>query len=143
MGTGAPRWEHFPHGADVGIRGLGRTAEEAFAQAALALTAVVADPTRVRPRQTREVECRATSLDDLLFDFLDALVFSMSAEGMLFSAAEVHIEGSHLRARLLGEPVDPARHEPVVEVKGPTFTELRVTHEPEHDTWCAQCVVDV
>ena len=41
---GAGRWEHFPHEADIGIRGIGSTREEAFEQAALALTAVTADP---------------------------------------------------------------------------------------------------
>ncbi|HKJ23114.1 MAG TPA: archease, partial [Gammaproteobacteria bacterium] len=39
-----PGWEHFPHDADVGIRGTGDTPEEAFAQAAVAMTAVVTDP---------------------------------------------------------------------------------------------------
>ena len=33
-------WEHFPHRADMGVRGWGRTPEEAFGSAALALTAV-------------------------------------------------------------------------------------------------------
>ena len=35
------KWEHFPHDADVGLRGWGATAAEAFEQAAYALTAVV------------------------------------------------------------------------------------------------------
>jgi len=35
------RWEHFPHDADVGIRGFGPTAAAAFEQAACALTAAV------------------------------------------------------------------------------------------------------
>ena len=37
------RWEHFPHDADVGIRGRGPTLAEAFEQAALALTGIVTD----------------------------------------------------------------------------------------------------
>lgn len=36
-------WEHFSHGSDNGVRGIGSSAEEAFEQAAIALTAVVAD----------------------------------------------------------------------------------------------------
>ena len=40
-------WEHFAHGADVGVRGVGATLNEAFEQAALALTAVVADPAHI------------------------------------------------------------------------------------------------
>lgn len=35
------RWEHFPHGADIGVRGFGPTMAAAFEQAALAMTAVV------------------------------------------------------------------------------------------------------
>ena len=50
-GMGA-RWEHFAHGADVGVRGRGASKAEAFAQAALAMTAVVADPAGVEPRES-------------------------------------------------------------------------------------------
>jgi protein archease len=34
-------WEHFPHDADVGVRGPDATTAEAFEQAAHALTAVI------------------------------------------------------------------------------------------------------
>ena len=37
-------WEHFPHEADIGVRGRGTSPDIAFAQAALGLTAVVTDP---------------------------------------------------------------------------------------------------
>jgi SHS2 domain-containing protein len=37
--------------------------------------------------------------------------------------------------------VDPVRHEPAVEVKGATYTALRVQQTDGH--WLAQCVVDV
>ncbi len=33
------QWEHFPHHADVGVRGVGPTREAAFEEAARALTA--------------------------------------------------------------------------------------------------------
>ena len=42
-------WEHFPHQADMGIRGRGASREEAFEQAAVALTAVITDPEGVEP----------------------------------------------------------------------------------------------
>jgi tRNA nucleotidyltransferase (CCA-adding enzyme) len=35
------RWEHFEHGADIGVRGLGTSKAGAFEQAALALMAVI------------------------------------------------------------------------------------------------------
>ena len=42
-------WEHFSHQADMGIRGHGASKEEAFEQAALALTAVITDLDKVEP----------------------------------------------------------------------------------------------
>ncbi|HMB29935.1 MAG TPA: archease, partial [Blastocatellia bacterium] len=37
-------WDHFSHEADMGVLGVGATKEEAFEQAAVALTAVITDP---------------------------------------------------------------------------------------------------
>ncbi|HET20312.1 MAG TPA: archease, partial [Chromatiales bacterium] len=60
---------------------------------------------------------------------------------MLFGRFEVRIETGRLRATAWGEPVDQARHQPAVEVKGATLTQLAVRQEG--DLWVAQCVVDV
>ena len=56
--SGKPWWEHFPHAADVGVRGFGKTAAAAFEQAALALTAVVTTA-GIRPSVSVEVKCEA------------------------------------------------------------------------------------
>ncbi len=135
-------WEHFPHDADIGVRGLGVTKAEAFEQAALALTAVITDLHTVKSKELVEVSCHAPD-DELLFaDWLNALIYEMATRQMLFQRFEVHIEGSQLQARAWGETVDVARHQPAVEVKGATYTSLEVRQEPD-GTWCAQCVVDV
>ncbi|MCS6780106.1 MAG: archease [Geminicoccaceae bacterium] len=136
------RFEHFVHGADIGIRGIGPTLEEAFAQAARALTAVMVDPATLQPRQTVEVACSAPDRETLLVDFLNALLFETATRHMLFGRFDVRIEGDRLEARASGEPIDAARHEPAVEVKGATMTELAVRPLPEGG-WLAQCVVDV
>jgi SHS2 domain-containing protein len=135
-------WEHFPHGADVGIRGVGRTMAEAFAQAAVALTAAVCDVTSVRPVKVEEIVCRAPSPELLLVDWLNAIVYAMATEHVLFSEFDVRINGTELHAFLKGEPVDRARHQPAVEVEGATHTSLRVEQESEA-RWIAQCVIDV
>ena len=136
------RWEHFAHGADIGIRGLGHTLPEAFAGAALALTAVVTDPALVNPRQQVDVRCEAPEPELLLVDWLNALVYEMSTRSMLFSRFEIECDGRRLSARAWGEPIDVERHEPAVEVKGATMTALDVHGDPERG-WIAQCVADV
>lgn len=136
------RWEHFEHGADVGVRGVGATKARAFEQAALALTAVVTDPGRVTPRDSVPIRCDAPDDELLLVDWLNAVVFEMAVRRMLFARFEVELHKGWLQAHAIGEPVSVARHEPAVEVKGATCTLLRVAPTAEGG-WLAQTVVDV
>ncbi|MBT9569000.1 MAG: multifunctional CCA addition/repair protein, partial [Thiobacillus sp.] len=76
--TGA-RWEHFPHQADMGVRGIGPTLAAAFEQAALAMTAVVTDPDRVAADEALEIRCEAPDYELLLVDWLNALILEMAA----------------------------------------------------------------
>ncbi|HXG49728.1 MAG TPA: archease [Methylomirabilota bacterium] len=135
-------WEHFHHEADIGVRGVGPTKEAAFAQAALALTAILTDPALVKPEETVPVACDAPDDELLLADWLNAVIYEMAHRKMLFSRFEVKISGHRLRATLRGEKVDVAKHQPAVEIKGATYTELRV-RPTEDGGWVAQCVVDV
>ncbi|MCX7008796.1 MAG: archease [Kiritimatiellaeota bacterium] len=137
-----PRWEHFEHKADVGIRGYGATPAEAFAQCACALTAVITDPALVAPRMSVALACAAPELDALLLNFLDALLLEMDLKKMLFSRFEVQLVGDKLTATAWGEAIEPARHQPAVEVKAATYHALAVRQLAD-DFWLAQCVVDV
>jgi tRNA nucleotidyltransferase (CCA-adding enzyme) len=137
-----PRWEHFAHEADIGIRGVGHTREEAFEQAARALTAVVASVDRVEPQSPVAVVCTAPSDDFLLLEWLNALVYEMATRRTLFSRFTVRIDGLKLVAEAWGETVDVDRHQPAVEVKGATLTGLHVARRAD-GTWVAECVVDV
>src|SRR5262245_55827083 len=135
-------WEHFPHDADIGVRGIGASKEEAFEQAALALTAVITDPHTVVPAEDVDVTCEGPDDEFLLVDWLNALVYEMATRKMLFSRFEVHIGDGQLQGSAWGEEVDVVKHQPAVEVKGATYTDLLVTHASD-GAWLAQCVVDV
>src|SRR5512139_2351487 len=119
-------WEHFPHEADIGVRGIGRTKEAAFEQAGLALTAVITDPTGVSPAHAVPIVCEAPDDELLLVDWLNALVYEMALRKMLFSRFAVRFNDHSLHATAWGEPVEVVRHQPAVEVKGATYTALSV-----------------
>jgi SHS2 domain-containing protein len=138
----AARWEHYEHGADIGVRGIAATRPAAFEQAAVALTAVVADPAGVEARERVAIECAAADDELLLADWLNAIVYEMATRRMLFGRYAVQLEGGRLRGEAWGERADPARHRPAVEVKGATYTTLRVARNAEGE-WIAQTVVDV
>jgi tRNA nucleotidyltransferase (CCA-adding enzyme) len=135
-------WEHFSHGADIGVRGRGNTLEEAFEQAALAMTGVITDPVGVATTEAVAIAAEAPDRELLLVDWLNSLVYEMATRKVLFGRFSVAIRGDRLQASAWGERVDVARHQPAVEVKGATYTELAVRHDRD-GRWFAQCVVDV
>lgn len=139
--TAMTRWEHYEHGADIGVRGFGATKAQAFEQAALALTAVAVDPAAVAPRERATFRCEAPDDELLLAEWLNAVIYEMSVRRMLFSRFALQLDGGGLSGEAWGEPVDAARHRPAVEVKGATYTTLRVA--PHEGGWVAQTVVDV
>jgi SHS2 domain-containing protein len=135
-------WEHFAHQADIGIRGIGPTIEEAFAQAGLALMAVIGSPDKVNPRMQTAINCQADDAERLFLDWINALIFEVSVRHGFFCRFEVAIRDGTLTATAFGEPIDPERHETAVEPKAATYLMLDVRQRPDGN-WIAQCVVDV
>ncbi len=136
------RWEHYPHPADVGVRGIGATKSDAFEQVSLALTAVVANPETIEALEPLEVTCEAENDEMLLVEWLNRLVYEMSTRRMLFSRFDIYVGDKLLKARIWGEAIDPEKHQPAVEVKAVTYHDLAVKQSPGGE-WLAQCVLDV
>jgi SHS2 domain-containing protein len=141
-GETVPNWEHYPHGADIGVRGFGRSVEEAFEQAAIALTAVVADVSSIRQSKQIEIHCEAPDLELLLVSWLNTIIYEMALQNMLFGRYRVVLSGLSLTGTLAGETIDPERHQLAVEAKGATVTDLKVERDSK-GRWLAQCIVDV
>jgi SHS2 domain-containing protein len=134
-------WEHFRHEADIGVRGIGPTIEIAFTMGALALTSIVAELDTIKPSHDIFIQCAAPDLEMLFADWLNAIIYEMETRRMLFSQFDVKIHNLKLEAIIKGEEINRSQHLPVVDVKGATYTELKVYKNK--NAWIAQCVVDV
>ena len=115
---GKAHWEHYAHGADIGIRGVGATMQEAFEEAAVALAGVITDPSCVELREEVIIQCQAPDPEVLFVDWLNALVYEMAVRRLILARFRVSIEGDRLHGSAWGEEADVLRHEPAVEVKG-------------------------
>jgi tRNA nucleotidyltransferase (CCA-adding enzyme) len=135
-------WELFEHDADMGLRAVAKTREALFETMGKALTAVVTDPASVHAVEAISISCEAPDDALLLVDWLNALIFEMATRGMVFGRWHVELSGQKLESRVEGEVVDRLRHQPVVEVKGATYTALSVERGSD-GSWRCQCVVDV
>ena len=135
------QYETFEHEADIGIRGYGDTPEEAFANAAKAMYSVMVELDRVEQKQFRGVNVSADDREQLLVEWLNALLAVSDIERLVFSRFEVRIEGNRLAGTAWGEQLDRARHQANVEVKGATYHLLSVREQDGR--YVVQCVVDV
>jgi SHS2 domain-containing protein len=142
MGTTDGQAVLFPHGADIGVRGVGNTRAIAFAQAAAALATAVVDPGIVAATDVIRIVCAAPDDRLLLYDWLNAVIYEMAVRQMVFARFEVSVEGHRLEGRAWGEAIDPGRHAPAVEPKGATMTGLKV-EQARDGSWIAECIVDV
>jgi len=138
---GQKSYETFEHEADIGIRGFGSTLDEAFANAASALYSVMVDVAKVEQQEFRGVNVTANDQEQLLVEWLNALLAVSDIERMVFSKFEVLIEGTRLAGTAWGEHLDRERHHAHVEVKGATYHMLCVRED--EGRFVAQCVVDV
>lgn len=135
-------WEHYSHDADIGVRGTGPDLASAFAQAALALTAIVTDPDKIETSTSKSFSLESPN-DELLFvDWLNEIIYLMSTCNMLFSRFDLEISDHHLKAIISGEPINRQKHQPTVEPKGATYTTLKI-ERLNNGQWMAQTVIDV
>jgi SHS2 domain-containing protein len=132
--------------SDLTFEAHGATASELFAAAAEALLAVTVErPESVHEVVTRDVELEDERLDWLLRRFLSELVYLRDAEGLLLRPRVVQVDGERelrLRAELVGESFDRARHVPANEVKAVTAYGMFARRDPD-GVWRARVTLDV
>jgi SHS2 domain-containing protein len=143
MTTDGPHgFEILEHTADIGFRARGATAVELFQHAADAFLSIACNRTEARERETMEVVVDGDDLPSLLVNFLEEILYLFDAGR--FATVRVSVDevtGRLLRARLHGEPRDPARHPWRLIVKAITYHGLEVG---EHGgRWEARVFMDV
>ena len=135
-------YETFDHTADLGLRIRAPDLDALFAEAGQALfSVIVEDLTSVEPKQRLEFRLEGDERDFLLFDWLKELLYRFDSEHWLGSRFEVHVSQNGLEASAWGEPLDPARHRLLHEVKAITYHGLKV--EQTRDGWLAEVIVDI
>lgn len=136
------RFKTIEHTADIGIEVEADTLGELFEGTAMAMLSLIVDPATVRDDVERELSLEAGDLEELLFIWLNELLFIMYADGLLFSKFEVKdVVDSRLVAAASGEKLDPERHRLDEEIKAATYHEMMV--ERLDEGWKARVIFDV
>ncbi|MBI4387748.1 MAG: archease [Candidatus Omnitrophica bacterium] len=111
----------FDHTADIGLEIWGDTFEAIYEESAKGLFSLMAKLSQVEPHETRTIELKEESGEELLMVWLKELLFIFDTEHLLLSQFQVvDITFNHLTAKVSGEKLDSAKHQLGREVKAVT-----------------------
>lgn len=130
----AGKFEFLEHTADVYIRAHGKTMEEAYENAALAMFETMTDTDKITQTQQETVEIEAEDQYALLYNWLEALLVKFETENMLYSKFQITnwketAETFKFKANVWGEKFDPQKHPQKVGVKAVTYHRMVVIRE--------------
>jgi len=135
------KYEFLPHTADVKFRAYGKSMEEAFSNAALALTEVITDYTKVEPKVKRVIEIESEDEKSLLYDFLEQFLILLDSENFLLnSVKEIEIKDNKLKAIVLGD-TDLDKYKTETHIKAVTYQEMEI--RKEKGRYMLQVILDI
>jgi SHS2 domain-containing protein len=127
------RYKFLEHTADAKFQAYGKTLEEAFANAALALTDVVIEQIDVHPNEARKIEVISESKESLLYDFLEKILLLMETSRFAIAdipELEIKTKGKEfqLNVMLLGD-VGLEKYDYKRDVKAITYNDMFIKEE--------------
>jgi len=132
------KFRFFKHTADVKFRAYGKTLEEAFENAGLAMFNAMYKG-KVEKKTKRRIQVEGKDKESLLYNFLEELLFLLDTESFFLASCKAEIKDNSLEAELYG---DNAKRYPVeIDVKAVTYNEMFI--KQEKGVWVVQVVVDV
>lgn len=129
--------------ADLALEVRTQTLEALFKTAALAVEEAMVNTKNVAPIVEKEIILERSSIEELLFDFLQELIFYKDSESLFFSQFEVKIEKNKfykLKSKIKGEELNYAKHELRDDVKAVTMHQFQVKKNKE---WFLKAILDI
>ena len=132
--------------ADVAFDAWGNNQREMFLAAADAtINVMVANLNSIEDVEQQNIEVTEDSLDMLLFQFLQELIFYKDARQLLLRVRQVNIRRYEdvfiLKAQTFGETLNPQKHDLTVDVKAVTLHRFHI--QRIDNQWHATIILDV
>jgi SHS2 domain-containing protein len=136
------KYKFLEHTADAKFQAYGKTLEEAFSNAALAMFSIMTDTSKVAKRTKKTVAVKGDDLKSLIVKFLSEFLFLLDAENFLLNSVdELKIKksgsGYELKAAAYGD--DAGKYETKGDIKAVTYNDIKVEEKP----FMVQIVVDI
>ncbi len=128
--------------ADVAFRATGKDLTELFKSAAQAVIESMANPKTVKPMIVKKIKKKESTIDKLLFEFLEEIIYLKDKVAMVFHDIDVKVDEKklELKATLRGDKIKPTEQELHQDVKAVTMHYWLIEKEKE---WKATVVLDI
>ncbi|MBU2634442.1 MAG: archease [Nanoarchaeota archaeon] len=121
------KYKFFPHTADAKFKAYGKSLEEQFSNAALAMSSIMVDSKKVKPKIKKTINIKGNDIKSLLYNFLEELLFLLDTEYFLLNQIEeIKIKDNSLKATITGDIVKD-EYELLGEVKAVTYNDMEIT----------------
>ena len=117
------------HATDAFVEVTAKDLKEAFSVTADAVINITLDQEKVEEKEQKEFSAKGKDLRYLLFSWLEEITFVLITEGFAIRRVEFEItenNGFSIDAKAFGEPLDFEKHNFKVEIKAPTFYEMKI-----------------
>lgn len=140
------KFEWVDHPADTGFKAYGNDLEEAFENAALALSNIIADVEKVEAEEEMNISLTSEDLEALLYDWIDHFIYLFDAKSFIASKFKVEKisktnKDYQLEAKAWGEKYDSEKHGQGTEVKAMTYHMMDIKDGPDQSY--VRAVVDI
>lgn len=112
---------------DIGLRAYGSTIQEAFINAGMGMYSFITDIDKVKPENEIVIDLSAGSMESMLVNYLNELIFQFDAYGFIGCRIEIlEISDTHIKAKVSGEDFDPSKHRQGLLIKAATYHNLNI-----------------
>jgi len=122
-------YKFLEHATDAFVEVKAKDLHEAFLVTANAVINITLDQDKVEEKEKIEFSASGKDLRYLLFSWLEEITFVLITEGFAIKRIEFEIrkkDGYTIMAEAYGEPLDLKKHNFKVEIKAPTFYEMKI-----------------
>ena len=138
------KYEYLEHTADLKFKAYGKSLEELFKNSALAMLNTITNTKKIKKSKEFKINVKGKDQEELLFEFLNELIFLLDAEFFLLSDfKEISIKKNkneyELKSTALGD-INEGQYETYGNIKAVTFNDLKIYKQ--NDVYIAEVVVD-
>ena len=127
------KYKFLEHTADAKFQAYGKSMEEAFSNAALAMFSIITDTKKIKKKIKKGIEARGHDLKSLLYNYLEELLFLIDTENFLLNHIEqlkLHKKEKEyfLEAIVVGDRYSE-KYKTTGDIKAVTYNEMEIKEE--------------